>query len=70
MDFGGIWSHALDSEDCAIKGNLRLPDVTLNAVEDNNMVLGSLHQVQEVLITLLRGMAKYAYIIMNGDNAR
>ena len=70
MDCGGIWPHTLSSEDCAIKGNLRPADVALGTVEDNIMVLGSLHQVQEMLIVLLRGMAEYTYIIMNGDNAR
>ena len=39
-------------------------------VEDDTMFLGSLHQAQEVLIMLLRGMTEYTYIIMNGDNAR
>ena len=53
----------------SIKGNLSLPDVVLCTVEDNTMFLGSLHQAQEVLIMLLRGMAEYAYIVMNGDNA-
>ena len=41
-----------------IKGNLRLANVELKTVEDDAMVLGSLHQVQVVLIVLLRGMAK------------
>ena len=44
--------------------------MALRAVEDDAMVLGSLHQVQEVLIVLLRGTAKYAYIVMYGNNAR
>ena len=70
MYLGGIWPHVLGSEDCTIEGNLRLHDVALIAAEDNTMVLGSLHQVQEVLIMLLRGTAKYAYIVMNGKNAR
>ena len=43
--------------------------MALSTVEDDAMILGSLHQVQEVLIVLLRGMAEYAYIIMNGNNA-
>ena len=65
-----IWLHALGSEDFTIKDNLRLPDVALNTVEDDAVVLGSLHQVQEVLIMFLRGMAEYAYITMYGNNAR
>ena len=48
LDFGRIWLYALGSENSAIKGNLRLPDVALCAVEDDTMVLESLHQVQEV----------------------
>ena len=53
LDFGGIWPHALCSESCTIKGNLKLPDVTLSAVEDDAMVLGSLHQMHEVPVMLL-----------------
>ena len=70
LDFEGIWPHALGSENCTIKGNLRLPDMALSAVEDDAMFLGSLHQAQEVLVMLLGGMAKDAYIIINGNNAR
>ena len=69
MDFGGIQPHALGSEHCTIEGNLRMPDVTLCAVEDNAMFFGCLHQLQEVSVMLLRGMAVDAYIIMNGDYA-
>ena len=43
--------------------------MAFSAVEDNTMILGSLHQVQEVLIMLLRDTVKYAYNIMNYDNA-
>ena len=43
--------------------------MALSAVEDDMMVLGSLNQTQEVLIMLLGGMAKYANIIMYGNNA-
>ena len=69
LDFGGIWPHALGSKNCTIKGNLRLPDLAFFVVEDDTMVLGCCHQVQEVLIMLLRGTAEYTYIIMNGNNA-
>ena len=48
---------------------MKLPDVTLSALEDDDMVFGSLHQVQEVLVMLLGSAAKDAYIIMNGNNA-
>ena len=30
--------HALGSENCTIKGNLRLPDVALSTVKDDAMV--------------------------------
>ena len=42
--------------------------MALSTIKDDAMVLGSLHQAQEVLIMLLGGTAKYAYIIMFGDN--
>ena len=44
--------------------------MALSAVEDDVMDLGGLHQTQEVLIMFLWGMKEYAYIIMNGNNAR
>ena len=44
--------------------------MVLCTVKDDTMFVGSLHQAQEVLIMLLRGMAKYAYIIMYGDDSR
>ena len=43
--------------------------MALSTILDNAMFLGSLHQAQEVLVMLLGGTAKDAYIIMNGDNA-
>ena len=69
LDFGRIWLHALGSDNCAIEGNLRLPDVALCAVEDNAMFFGCLHQLQEVSVMLLRGMTIDTYIIMNVDYA-
>ena len=70
LNFGGVWPHALGSENYTIEGNLRLPDPTLGTVEDDAMFCSGLHQVQEVSFMLLRVMAKYAYIVMHGDNAR
>ena len=69
VDFGGIWPHALHSEHCTIEGNLRLPDPTLWTVEDDAMFYGCLHQLQEVSVMLLGGMAVDAYFTMNGDYA-
>ena len=69
LDFGGIWPHALGSENCTIEGNLGLPDAGLSAIDDDAMFLGRLHQMQEVPVMLLSGMAKDAYIIMNSNNA-
>ena len=43
----------LGTSNCIIKGNVRLPDAALSTVEDDSMFLGSLHQVQEVLVMLL-----------------
>ena len=48
LDFAGVWSHALDSEHCAIEGNLRPPNVTLSAVKDNAMIFGNLHWLKQV----------------------
>ena len=70
LDFGGVWLHALGSENCTIEGSLRLPDVALSTIEDNAMFFGSLYQVLEVPVMLLRGRGEDAYIVMNGDNAR
>ena len=39
LNFGGIWLHALCREHSTIEGDLRLPDLTLQAVEDNAMLL-------------------------------
>ena len=69
LDFGGIQPHALGSKCCTIKGNLRLPDVTLSSVEDNAMVFGSLHQAQEVSVMLLRSVTEEMCIIVNGDSS-
>ena len=69
LDFGGIWLHALGSEHCVIEGNLRLPDLTLGAVEENAVFFGCLHQLQQMLVMLLRGMAVDSYIVMNGNYA-
>ena len=70
LDFGRIQLHALGSVHSAIEDNLRLPDMTFCAVEDNAVFLGYLHQLQEVSVMLLRGTAIDAYIIMNGAYAR
>ena len=69
MDFGWIWPHALGSKHYIIKGNLRLPEATLSAIEDGAMVFGSLYQVQEVLVMLPRSAAEDAFIIMYSNNA-
>ena len=65
----GSGLHALGSKHCTIEGNLRLPDLALCTVEDNAMFCSGLQEAQEVMVMLLRGMAKDAYIIMNGNNA-
>ena len=42
----GFWrglATCLACENCTIKGNLRLPDVTLCAIKYNTMGLGRLH---------------------------
>ena len=70
LDLEGIRSHALCSEHSTIEGNLRLPDLTLQVVEDNAMFLGFLHQLEEVLVMLLRGITIDAYIIMYDEYAR
>ena len=70
LDFGGIQPHALGTEHCAREGNLRLPVLTLSTVEDNAKLTGCLHQLQEVSVMHLRGMAIDTYIIMNGEYAR
>ena len=70
LDFGGIWLHAFGSKHCAMESNLRLPDSTLSTVEDDVMVMGCLHKLQELLVMLLWGMAIDAYIMMNDDCAR
>ena len=67
LDLGRILLHALGHKHCAIEGNLRLPDLTLSAVEDNAMLMDCLHQLQEMSLMLLGGMAIDAYIIMNGN---
>ena len=43
LNFGVVWSHAPGSEDCTIKGNLRLPALALSIVKDVAMFLSSLH---------------------------
>ena len=65
LDFGGILLH----EQSTIEGNLRLPDLTLCTVDNNTMLFGCLHQLQEVSVMLLGGMAIYTYIIFNDDYA-
>ena len=66
---GGIRPHALCSEYCTVEGNLGLPGLTLSAVEDDAM-FGCLHELEQVSVMPLRGMAVYTYIIMYGDYAR
>ena len=60
---GGIWLHALCGEYCTIEGNLGLPDLILQAVEEYAVLLGCLHQLEQVLVMLLWGTAIDAYII-------
>ena len=67
LDFGGVWLHALCGEYSTIEGNLRLPDPTPQAVKDNTMLFGCLHQLKEVLVMVFGGMAIDTYIIMNGN---
>ena len=70
LDFGGVWSHALCSKHSTVEGNLRLPDPTHEAPEHNAMLFDCIHQLEEVLVMLLRGMTIDAYIVMYGNNAR
>ena len=49
-----------------IEGNLMLPDGTLSAVEDTAMLFGSLHQLKQVLVRLLRGTTVDSIVIMYG----
>ena len=69
LDLGGIWLHTLCGEDCTVEGDLRLPDLTLQTVENYAMLLGSCHQLEEVSVMFLRGTAVDAYIIMHYDYA-
>ena len=66
----GIWPHAFCSKCSTLKGDLCLSDLALWAVEDNAMPGYCLHELQEVLVMLLRSMAINVYIIMNGNNDR
>ena len=58
------------SEYCTIEGDLGLPDLTLSAVKGDVMLFGCLHELEQVSVMPLRGMAVYTYIIMYGDYAR
>ena len=69
MDFGGKQLHALCSEHSTTEGNLRPINLALQAVEDNTMLFGCLHQLELVLVMLLWSMAIYPYIVMNGNYA-
>ena len=69
LDFGRIQLHALCSEYSTKEGNLRLPDPTLQAVEDYVMLFGCLHQQEEVSFMVLGGMAIDTYIVHH-NNAR
>ena len=69
LDFGGIQPHALGSKHYAVERNLRLPDLTRSAVEDNAMLMSSLHQLQEVSVMLLGGTAVDTYLIMTSNYA-
>ena len=50
-----------------VEGDLRLPDLTLQAVEDYAMLLGCLHQLEEVSVMVLKDTAMYVYIIIYCD---
>ena len=69
LEFCRIWLHALGSEHCAIEGNLRLSDLTLSTAEDNAMLMGCLHGLQEVSVMLLGGTAIDVLIIISGNYA-
>ena len=69
LDFGGVWLYALCGEYSTVEGNLKLPDVTLQAVKDNDMLFGCLHQLEDVSVMLLSGTAIHTYIIMDHNNA-
>ena len=45
-----------------------LTDLTLQAVKDKAMLIGSLHKLEQVSVMLLKGMAMYAYIVMYSNN--
>ena len=69
LEFGGIQSHALCSENSTIEGNMRLPDPTVLAVKDLPCCFGHLHQLKEVSAMVLGGTAIDAYIIVYCNNA-
>ena len=53
-----------------MEGYLGLPDLTLQAVEGDAVFFGCLHELEQMLVMLLRGMAVYVYIIMYSNYAR
>ena len=67
MGWGGLgfWmglATCFSGENCTPEGNFRLPDPVLRAVEDDAMLAGHLHKLNQVSVMLLRVTAIYAYI--------
>ena len=54
---------------CAVLCNLGLADLTLQAVENDAVLFGCLHELEQVSVILLGGMTVFAYIILYSNYA-
>ena len=69
MDFEGIGSHTFGSEDCAVEADLGLPDAALGTVEDDCVLTYHLHELHQVSVMLLGGLAIDAYVVVDHSDA-
>ena len=69
MTLSGLGLHTLGSEHCTIKADLWLPYPALAAVEYKAVLCYSLHELDEVLVMVLGGMAVDTDVIMDGYDA-
>ena len=70
LNFDGVRLHTLGGEYYTVVADFWLINPACAAVEDDSILWGSLHQLNQVPVMFLRGLALDANAIMDGYDAR
>ena len=66
--FNRVRLHVFACEICTVEADLRLPDSTFGAIENDSVLAHCLHELYQVSVMLLGHSAIDAYIIMDHND--